>query len=108
MDDTMQAIPQLLALATAVPPYRLSQADVVPEAARLFAGVLDNAKQFAAIYANTEIDTRYSCVPLEWYGSAHSFTERNNLYVEMRLHSSNRPRRRAWTKRELMRRPSMA
>ena len=42
----------------------------------------DNAKRFEAIYANTEIDTRYSCVPLEWYGAPHTFTERNNLYVE--------------------------
>ena len=78
----MQATPQLLALSTALPPYRLAQADVVPEAARLFAGVVDNAKRFEAIYTNTEIDTRYSCVPLEWYGAPHTFTERNNLYVE--------------------------
>ncbi len=78
----MQATPQLLALSTALPPYRLAQVDAVPEAARLFAGVVDNAKRFEAIYANTEIDTRYSCVPLEWYGAPHTFTERNNLYVE--------------------------
>ena len=44
--------------------------------------MVDNAKRFEAIYANTEIDTRYSCVPLEWYGAPHTFTERNNLYVE--------------------------
>ena len=81
----MQAIPRLLALSTAVPRYRLAQSDVVPQAARLFAGVVDNAKRFQAIYQNSEIDTRYSCVPLEWYGEPHSFTERNELYVENAL-----------------------
>ena len=78
----MQANPRLIALTTAVPPYRLAQSDVVPQAAQLFAGVVDNAKRFEAIYANAEIDSRYSCVPLEWYGAEHSFTERNELYLE--------------------------
>ena len=78
----MLAHPRLLALTTAVPPYRLAQSDVVPHAARLFAGIVDNTRRFEAIYANAEIETRYSCVPLEWYGAAHSFSERNDLYID--------------------------
>ena len=77
----MAAIPRLLALATAVPPYLLRQSEVVPEAARLFAGMAQSSPRFAQIYANAGIETRYSCVPLEWYGAAHTFKERNDLFV---------------------------
>ncbi|MBM3510078.1 MAG: type III polyketide synthase [Alphaproteobacteria bacterium] len=77
----MAAIPRLLALATAVPPHRLCQSEVVPEAARLFAGMAQSSPRFAQIYANAGIETRYSCVPLAWYGAPHTFKERNDLFV---------------------------
>jgi alkylresorcinol/alkylpyrone synthase len=37
--------------------------------------------RFAPIYANAAIDTRHSCVPLDWYGRPHGLTERNDLYL---------------------------
>ena len=33
------------------------------------------------IYTNAGIETRYSCVPLEWFREPHGWAERNRLYA---------------------------
>ncbi|MEK9662381.1 MAG: type III polyketide synthase, partial [Alphaproteobacteria bacterium] len=73
---------RILATATAVPAYVLRQADVAAHAAALFAPAVPAFDRFTPIYANAAIDTRYSCVPMEWYSRPHSFTERNDLYLD--------------------------
>ncbi len=34
------------------------------------------------VFANTGIDRRYSCVPIEWYLGDHGWMDRTELYVE--------------------------
>ena len=36
-------------------------------------------------FENAGIETRYSCVPLDWYEGPHSWSERNRLYIENAL-----------------------
>ena len=75
---------RLCALETAVPPYVLRQEEVVPAAVGLFSRAdrsLGSAR-LKPIFANTQIEQRYSCVPLEWYLQPHGFGERNTLYLE--------------------------
>jgi len=76
------ADPRLISLATAVPPYRLKQAEVARFTAELFAGSIDDFERLMPIYNNAAIDSRYSCVPLEWYAEPHGFKDRNALFVE--------------------------
>jgi alkylresorcinol/alkylpyrone synthase len=33
------------------------------------------------VFENAEIERRYTCVPIDWLGEAHSFGERNDLYI---------------------------
>ena len=33
-------------------------------------------------FLNAGIETRYSCVPLDWYERDHGWTDRNELYIE--------------------------
>lgn len=73
--------PRLLALKSAVPPYALDQSDVFVRAAKLFQGRQDITR-LLRVFANTGIERRYSCVPLDWYSEKHGWTERTNLYVE--------------------------
>ena len=73
---------RISAVATAVPKFVLRQSDVVARAAEIFAPDVPDFDRFAPVYANAGVATRYSCVPLEWYGRPHSFTERNDLYIE--------------------------
>ena len=76
----MQAVPRLLAVATAVPPYRLDQDDVV-ERVKLLFGPSENLDRLLPVFTNTGIRTRYSCVPIAWYDQAHGWAERNRIYL---------------------------
>jgi alkylresorcinol/alkylpyrone synthase len=73
---------RISAVATAVPEFVLHQSDVVARAAEIFAPDVPDFARFTPVYANAGVATRYSCVPLEWYGRPHSFSERNDLYIE--------------------------
>ncbi len=81
-DRLMPRIPRLLALATAVPPFVLRQAEVAAYARRLFSTRDSEIERLREVYANAGIETRCSCVPLEWYSQPHGWVERNRLYLE--------------------------
>jgi alkylresorcinol/alkylpyrone synthase len=74
--------PRLTAIATAVPPHVIRQADVVDMAAYIFDRKRTEIERLMPVYANAGIDTRYSCVPLDWYAGEHSWGEPNAIYVE--------------------------
>lgn len=74
--------PRLIALATAVPPHDLAQADVAERAAQMFAAAPGGFSRLAPVFANAQIDTRHACVPLEWFETPHSFSERNELFLD--------------------------
>jgi alkylresorcinol/alkylpyrone synthase len=80
----MQAVPRLLAIATAVPPYPLDQDDVV-ERVKLLFGRSQNLERLLPVFTNTGIRTRYSCVPIDWYDRAHGWAERNRIYLASAL-----------------------
>ena len=73
---------RLAALATAWPPYTLRQEDVAANGAELFATTHGGFERLAPIYRNALIETRHSCVPLDWYLKPHSFGERNALFLD--------------------------
>ena len=73
----------LLGMATSVPPFELRQDDIMGYAERALPGV--EKEEFArmrSIYANAGVETRYSCVPAEWYEVPHGWQEKNRLYLE--------------------------
>ena len=76
------ASPRLLSLATVVPPHRLNQNEVLPVAQSHFGPNNPNFERLMSVYRNAAVETRYSCVPLSWYTSDHTFRERNELYIE--------------------------
>ena len=78
----MPAQARLLSLATAVPPYRLRQEDVARLAPRLFDAKSSEIERLLPVYGNAGIETRYSCVPLDWYLRPHGWAERSRLYAE--------------------------
>jgi alkylresorcinol/alkylpyrone synthase len=79
----MPDLPRLVALATAVPPHALGQAEVARRAQHLFSEArAQDLDRLMPVFANAGIDRRYSCVPLDWYERAHGWAERNALYLE--------------------------
>ncbi len=73
--------PRLISVATANPPFVLSQSDVTDRSRALFGKAFGDFERLAPVYSNAAIDRRYSCVPLAWYGEAHDFKDRNALFV---------------------------
>jgi alkylresorcinol/alkylpyrone synthase len=63
---------EVLSVATANPPYRLSQAEAAARARELY----PHLKKLWRLYDNTRIETRYNCEPIEWYLQPHSWEER--------------------------------
>src|SRR6516162_11412498 len=80
----MAAVPRLIAVATAVPPYPLDQDNVV-ERVKLLFGRSPDLDRLLPVFVNTGIQRRYSCVPLEWYDRAHGWPERNRIYLASSL-----------------------
>jgi len=74
---------RLLSLTTAVPPFALSQSDVAQAARTLFRDRAPRELEYLLpVFDHAGIETRYSCVPLEWYLESHDWQERNDLYIE--------------------------
>ncbi|HET6520299.1 MAG TPA: 3-oxoacyl-[acyl-carrier-protein] synthase III C-terminal domain-containing protein [Geminicoccaceae bacterium] len=82
MADHAAGAPRLLGVATALPPYRYGQAEAKAGAARLFEGAFSDLERLLPLFDRTGIDSRWSCVPLDWYEAPHGFGERNRLYLE--------------------------
>jgi alkylresorcinol/alkylpyrone synthase len=74
--------PRILSLATAVPRHRLPQAEVRDYASSKLGGRMAEFDRLAKVYDNAGVDERRSCVPLEWYGDARGWVEKNDLYLE--------------------------
>jgi alkylresorcinol/alkylpyrone synthase len=67
---------EILAVATANPPYRLSQ----PDAAARVKALYPHLKALWRLFDNTGIDFRYNCEPVEWYLTPHSWEERTTSF----------------------------
>jgi alkylresorcinol/alkylpyrone synthase len=72
---------RLISLATAVPPFVLRQDQVMAQARRLFQARGEEIERLLPVYDNAGIETRYSCVPLEWYHAPGGWKEKNALFV---------------------------
>jgi len=75
-------VPRILALATAVPPFRLGQPEVAERARHLFAETGAEIDRLLPVFARAGIEQRFSCVPIEWYEQRHGWVDRNRIYVE--------------------------
>jgi len=73
---------RLLSLATAVPPVVLRQDEVRERARHIFAAHGSDIGHLLPVYGNAGIQTRYSCMPLDWYARPHGWPERSALFVE--------------------------
>ncbi|HZT21195.1 MAG TPA: 3-oxoacyl-[acyl-carrier-protein] synthase III C-terminal domain-containing protein [Dongiaceae bacterium] len=74
--------PCLLALATALPPYRYSQDEVRGAAERLFDRGSADLERLLPVFDHAGIAARHSCVPIEWYMEPHGWMERSRLFRE--------------------------
>src|SRR5262245_45223194 len=74
--------PRLCSLATAVPEHRVTQSDIVSMSTRAFDPGRSEIDRMIPVFGNAGIETRYLCMPGEWYLEPHGWVERSRLYVE--------------------------
>src|SRR5262249_45171022 len=72
----------ILSVAHAVPRHVLHQGEVAALAPRLFDRRRSEIERLMPVFDNAGIETRYSCVPLDWYLRPHGWGERNALYID--------------------------
>lgn len=72
----------LAALVSAVPPHVMRQDDVVRRVRALFGDRRLDIERLLPAFGNAGIDTRRSCVPIEWYLSPSNWKDRNALFIE--------------------------
>jgi alkylresorcinol/alkylpyrone synthase len=85
----------VLAVATATPEHRMTQAEARQFAAGFFSASLDERDEAAVerllgAYDNAGVETRSLGRPLAWYAEAHGFPAKNAAYVEQALLLSRR------------------
>jgi alkylresorcinol/alkylpyrone synthase len=76
----------IISIGTAVPSFVATQDDAKDFATNLYGEAYKgNLDRLISIFENTLIKKRHFCVPVEWFSSAKSFEEKNNLYLENAL-----------------------
>ncbi len=73
---------RILAVATAVPPFVLGQAEVIRRIDLALGPHSREIVRLLPMFGNTGIERRYSCVPIEWYEQLHEWPERNQVYLD--------------------------
>ncbi len=71
----------LLSIATAVPPHRLRQSDILAAATKVFSPRYPGFERMAPVFTTAGIESRYAIMPLEWYTEPRGWTERMDAYV---------------------------
>jgi alkylresorcinol/alkylpyrone synthase len=77
---------RVIGLATAVPPYQMSQPAVKQMASDYFRAFIPHVERMAAVFDHAEIDNRYFVVSEEWWQTdQHTLKERNDVYLRESL-----------------------
>lgn len=90
----MSPDPAILAVATAVPPYRIGQGEAKEFARALFSASHRDIDRLLPLFDNARVEGRNFCVPREWFERDHAFPEKNALYEEWALDLSEKAARR--------------
>ena len=72
----------LLSLATAVPPYVVTQSEAKERARQAFGGRKALFDRLSGVFDNAGIARRHIVAPQDWYMTDHGWHDRNALYLE--------------------------
>ncbi|MFJ8262530.1 type III polyketide synthase [Rummeliibacillus sp. NPDC094406] len=76
-------MPKIHAVSTYSPPHQIPQEKAEEFIHQLFAGRMERLERYLKVFQNAEIHNRQLAMPIEWYKEDHSFSERNDLYIEL-------------------------
>jgi alkylresorcinol/alkylpyrone synthase len=76
----MPLVPNIVALATAVPAYPLDQGEIVERVAPLLGSGAD-FDRLRPVFTNSAVRRRYAPVPFDWFVEPRGWPERNRQYL---------------------------
>ena len=78
-------LPQILSVGTGVPEHIVSQDQAVEFARQLFSHSFKDVERLLSVFHNGHIKKRHIAKNLEWYDEDHSFSEKNDAFLECAL-----------------------
>lgn len=75
-------MPYMLSVGTGVPVNEISQEDAMEFARHLFSKSANNIERLLKVFHNGEIEKRHIARSIEWYQEEHSFSEKNDVFIE--------------------------
>lgn len=76
-------MPKIHAVSTYSPPHQIPQEKAEEFIQQLFNGRMERLERYLKVFQNAEIHNRQLAMPIEWYKTDHTFSERNDLYIEL-------------------------
>ena len=77
--------PEIISVASALPPHRVGQEEAKEFARGMFGEVYRDIERLASLFDNVHVESRHFCVPVEWFTKDHTIHDKNVLYVEYSL-----------------------
>ena len=74
--------PRIASVAVGVPPHRIAQEEALEFFQRSFDMPPTQRDRLKEVFFNADIETRYAAAPIHWYDRAHSFEQKNDLYID--------------------------
>lgn len=75
-------MPKICGVATAVPPYRVTQPEIAEFVSTHFSGKMADFSRLLPVFANSGIESRYFSRPPDWHVQPRSLAEKNDAYIQ--------------------------
>lgn len=79
---------KVVSVGTADAPFDLPQGDVKEFIHALFSNTGMDIDRLIGVFDNSNVSRRHFSVPMKWFGSGHSFPDRNNVFIDTALKMS--------------------
>src|SRR6185436_2715637 len=85
----MDIMPSIAAVATALPPHVVSQAEALEVARQVYAD-RDDLQRLLRVFSSCGVQQRHTAFPPDYYRKERSFEERNRDFIEQSVALSER------------------
>ncbi|MCR2820187.1 type III polyketide synthase [Lederbergia panacisoli] len=81
-------MPRIISVGTGVPEHAISQDETMEFASQLFSNSIKDLGRLLKVFHNGEIEKRHFVKPLEWYRQKHSFSHKNDEFIDVAVNLS--------------------
>nr|WP_285862964.1 3-oxoacyl-[acyl-carrier-protein] synthase III C-terminal domain-containing protein [Lederbergia lenta] len=75
-------VPRIMSVGTGIPEFSVSQTETMEFAKQLFSTSVKDLDRLLKVFHNGEIEKRHFVKDMDWYKQTHSFSEKNDAFIE--------------------------